>query len=476
MLAVVLPDCNVAVYLDEGGSGELRLRDHTASDNRFITSVPLDKLSFSIQLEGGDLQQSLVASDNDMRLFLSKKRLKKDVSLFASPMVADDKLEGLLVVALPEQGVSPSAVAWQEMAMVARIVQLNLAREDEIGSLQQYNDFISDLMERGRQIDIAATQDEILATIAEVARESMDFDLLTISLKDQEATDSLKVVWSDGKRGALKKGSNFSPEGGYHGAVYLQVQPISAEDMSAGDFSGRFVPDDVGAGRLKSFLGVPVVEAGSAHGTIAIEGSSAGQFSALDMQKLGAISHVFGTALCWVFRYSEIHALATIDGLTELLNSRTFLQRMSEELERDVRYGNEMTMLMLDIDQFKQVNDTHGHLYGDYVIRQTASLIRSSIRVADVAGRLGGEEFGVVIINSDSGSSRKTADRIKQSIADYNFSSDGIEAHITISIGMSEYPVHGKSVKEIVKHADQAMYAVKHSGGNGVKSFNELQK
>ena len=331
-------------------------------------------------------------------------------------------------------------------------------------------------MSRAWQLDITTPRDQIFKIINECARESIDFDRLTISMRDQESGDTLDVVWSKGKRGAMKKGSAFSASGVWHGEVYLQAKALSSDNMADGKYTGRFVPGDLKQAPLKSFIGVPVMEAEAAQGTIALEGTREGQFSAHDLQMLGAISQVFGTALCWFTRYQEIHALATIDGLTELLNSRTFLQRISEELERDVRYGNEMTMLMLDIDNFKLVNDTHGHPFGDYVIRQTAQLIRHSIRVADVAGRLGGEEFGVVIINSDSGSSRKTAERIRQSIADYNFFSDGINSRITISIGMSEYPVHGKSVKEIVKHADQAMYAVKHSGGNGVKSFGELKK
>jgi diguanylate cyclase (GGDEF)-like protein len=219
---------------------------------------------------------------------------------------------------------------------------------------------------------------------------------------------------------------------------------------------------------------VPIIEAGLPKGTLAVESKDIDHYSEKDLQTLSAIAQIYGSALCWADRYQDIHSLATIDGLTELLNSRTFRQRMEEEIERDVRYGSAMTMLMLDIDNFKRVNDSYGHLYGDYVIKQTAQLIRASIRKADVAGRLGGEEFGVVIINSDTGSSRKTAERIRRSISGYKYVNEGIKSRISISIGMSEYPQNGDTIKEIIQHADDAMYHVKHGGGNAVHSYNEL--
>ena len=209
-------------------------------------------------------------------------------------------------------------------------------------------------------------------------------------------------------------------------------------------------------------------------GTLAVESKKIDYYSEKDMQSLSAIAQIYGSALCWADRYQDVHSLATIDGLTQLLNSRSFRQRMEEEIERDARYGSPMTMLMLDIDKFKLVNDTHGHLYGDYVIKQTAQLIRASIRKADVAGRLGGEEFGVVIINSNTDRSRKTAERILHSISKYKYQSEGIKSRISVSVGMSEYPQNGDNIKEIMQHADDAMYHVKHKGGNAVHSYNEL--
>ena len=136
-----------------------------------------------------------------------------------------------------------------------------------------------------------------------------------------------------------------------------------------------------------------------------------------------------------------------------------------------------MTLLMLDLDNFKQTNDKYGHQHGDFVLSQTAQLIRSSIRMTDVPGRLGGEEFGVIIINASKRITRSTAQRIRSSIAEHKFINDGLESRMAISIGMAEYPTDGHNIKELLRKSDEAMYSVKASGGNGVISYSrKLEK
>jgi diguanylate cyclase (GGDEF)-like protein len=165
--------------------------------------------------------------------------------------------------------------------------------------------------------------------------------------------------------------------------------------------------------------------------------------------------------------------MATIDGLTQLLNHGSFLERFGIELERASRYNETTTFLMLDLDNFKRVNDTHGHLFGDYVLWQTSQLVRSCIRKPDIAGRYGGEEFGVIILNSDKQSSLSTAERIRKSLAEYRFENEGATIRISASIGMSEYPTDGDDINALIKCADDAMYLVKRLGGNAVISYSE---
>ena len=471
-----LPGSSAAVYLMGEDGKRLVLAEDNSTNEHFSKKPRLSKLSFDLSAGPPTLPAAMSLAAPDQAVLLSRSARSKGSSLIASPLSADDHFLGLLVVSLESADEKPSKAAWQNVQAAARILQLNLTQESELGDLNQFNDFLTDMVSRSRNLDITGTAPEIMGITAAAAAEILPFNRLTISMRISETGDTLKVVHVAGSPKPMPVGSEFLSQNVCHGEVFRQVKGIALEDMSAGSFEGRFELGDLTKSNFRSFAGVPIIEAGVSKGTLAVESKQAGRYSPNDLHLLTAISQVYGTALCWTMRYQEVHALATVDGLTQLLNSRSFTQRMGEELERDARYGHEMTMLMLDIDDFKLVNDTYGHLYGNYVIKQTARIIRASIRVADVAGRLGGDEFGVVIINSDSNSSRKTAKRIQHSIANYKFDNDGIRSHVTISVGMSEYPEHGATVKDIIKHADEAMYTVKHDGGNGVVSYSELSK
>jgi diguanylate cyclase (GGDEF)-like protein len=160
-----------------------------------------------------------------------------------------------------------------------------------------------------------------------------------------------------------------------------------------------------------------------------------------------------------------------IDGLTGIYNHRAFKERLQVEIERCRRYGNNLTLLILDLDKFKRINDTYGHLQGDYVLKKCASIIRSSVRTIDTVARYGGEEFAVILINADKKGCLQTADRICSNIQSYQFNHNGMTEQITISIGMSEYPTDGEDGQAITANADIAMYQAKRAGGNRVMSY-----
>ena len=122
------------------------------------------------------------------------------------------------------------------------------------------------------------------------------------------------------------------------------------------------------------------------------------------------------------------------------------------------------------------MNDTLGHQYGDYVIQTVSKILQDNVRAVDVVARYGGEEFAVILINTTAVMSNMVAKRIVDNIADYKFSMDGVDTRLTISGGMSEYPTHAENVKELIEMADQAMYATKQKGGNGIIIHNEDEK
>ena len=157
------------------------------------------------------------------------------------------------------------------------------------------------------------------------------------------------------------------------------------------------------------------------------------------------------------------------DGMTGLLNHKFFEKRLNEEIERSDRYKEKITLLFLDLDNFKRINDTYGHQFGDYVLKVTASIIEDNVRNIDIVSRYGGEEFSVILINANKEDSLKTAERIRNQIEEYEFIEEKISEHLTISIGMGEFPVDAKNQEDLIRYSDRRMYVAKEDGRNCIR-------
>jgi len=161
--------------------------------------------------------------------------------------------------------------------------------------------------------------------------------------------------------------------------------------------------------------------------------------------------------------------LSTKDELTDLYNRRYFMESAEREIAGAARYGQALTLLMLDLDFFKQINDSHGHPAGDEVLIQTARLLQSSIRKCDVACRYGGEEFAVIMPNTPLPNARVFCERLRREIEKTMVGYDSIQIQFTVSIGLAEYCQDiDTSIAQLIKRADDGLYAAKQQGRNRV--------
>ena len=162
---------------------------------------------------------------------------------------------------------------------------------------------------------------------------------------------------------------------------------------------------------------------------------------------------------------AELERMIRIDPLTKIYNKATIEELLKREIENAKRYKEPLSVLMIDIDDFKHINDTYGHLVGDNVLRELAHVIRKNLRKGDLAGRYGGEEFTVVLPRTDLKTAKIIAERIRRSIEDYLFP-DSI--HITVSIGVSQLQMESETSESLLKRADDALYTAKREGKNRV--------
>src|SRR5262249_48726760 len=162
-------------------------------------------------------------------------------------------------------------------------------------------------------------------------------------------------------------------------------------------------------------------------------------------------------------------ALSVTDDLTHLYNSRYLNQVLRRETKRASRSGRPLSLLFIDLDGFKAVNDTHGHLYGSRALVEAAAVIRSSARETDMVARFGGDEFALVLPDTRAEGAFAVRERIRDRLAEFRFlTGDGVDLHLTASVCGATLPDLAASADELVEAADKAMYQVKESGKNGI--------
>lgn len=178
------------------------------------------------------------------------------------------------------------------------------------------------------------------------------------------------------------------------------------------------------------------------------------------------------------YLYSETEYLSVTDGLTGLYNRRHFDANVEREFLRTRRYPADLSLALIDIDYFKKINDTYGHQYGDYVLKELSEIVSSSFRKTDMVYRYGGEEIAVILTGTSLENSGIPLDRLLAKIANHKFIYDGEETNLTVSMGVSSNVADVASQKELVEHADKALYKAKQCGRNRVVkySYDECDK
>ena len=168
----------------------------------------------------------------------------------------------------------------------------------------------------------------------------------------------------------------------------------------------------------------------------------------------------------------ELRRQAVMDSLTDLFNRRHFLELAARELQRSKRYGDELSLIMLDADKFKEVNDTYGHSVGDFVLKSLASIGKSTLRDVDIFGRLGGEEFAVLLPSTSLEKAMVVAEKLRAAVVGVVAPTEKKKLRVTVSLGVTSLRKDTKDVDMMLKEADVALYSAKGKGRNRVEVFN----
>lgn len=299
----------------------------------------------------------------------------------------------------------------------------------------------------GRAADIAEAEKGSIMLFDETNEE-----LVVQVVRGIDAVTEQKILNGEIECKRLKRGEGIA------GTVAGTGEPLVVNDVREGS---AFV--DSNTSRVSSILCVPLRVHGDVIGVLNITNKIKGkQFSEDDLQIIQQVADQAAVAI----HNARLYEMAVTDSLTRLYIRRHLFQRLAEELRRARRYGHPISVLMIDIDHFKRLNDTFGHPCGDKVLVEVSRILKRSVRETDLVGRYGGEEFCLVLPETDAEGAVIVADRVHSSLAALDFQWDGTPITVTVSGGIASFPEQASAMEAVIACADAALYHSKRNGRN----------
>jgi diguanylate cyclase (GGDEF)-like protein len=351
---------------------------------------------------------------------------------------------------------------------ILRKFKKNQEQEIQIIELNKTLHNLSILYNISQAVNFIDDLKRLISVILDKAIETVNAEKGSLMLYDPaDNTLQVKVVYGlkdkqheDDINNGLVECQKMKPESGIAGKVYTEKKSIitnlGGQDPRFNQLSNN--------NNVSSLICVPLIAKGECIGIINITNKKNGKlFNKKDLEFVEALANQAAIAV----DNAQLYELATKDGLTKLYIHRHFYFLLESEIKRVQRYHHVLSLLMMDIDNFKAVNDSYGHLVGDMVLKEIANVIQKTIRHVDIPARYGGEEFTVILPETPVLSGVIIAERLRKKISEISVKVD--DNHYvtpTVSIGISEFPNSGEGIKDLIDKADKALYVSKENGKN----------
>jgi diguanylate cyclase (GGDEF)-like protein len=309
---------------------------------------------------------------------------------------------------------------------------------------------------------------ELFDGVMNVIGESLKVDEYCLMLID-EPSRQLVIRTSHGMREDLLLNANVSVGVGVSGKVAQSGEILHLPDISQVRDFFYYQGSNITQG---SFLGVPLkLRNGKVIGVLNAHKPAPHAFSENDIRFFSAVAEHVAVAVEHALAYQQTKELSNRDELTNLYNRRYFFERFEKEVERAKRYERILSLIMIDIDHFKNYNDSFGHLMGDALLQKLAQIMEQNLRKADVLARYGGEEFFILLPETDKEQARQVAEKLRRTVEEYDFHADRTELQkgkVTITLGLASLPRDALEALSLLDLADKALYFGKAQGRNRV--------
>jgi diguanylate cyclase (GGDEF)-like protein len=332
------------------------------------------------------------------------------------------------------------------------------------------SDELETLIDIGKALTSHLTLNDVYRVVMQKVSNLLRPQAWSLLIVDERTRElSFEIVVSPAA--AQLQGTRLQPGEGIAGWVAENGLPLLVPEVAKDERFASHIDQRIGF-VTHSIVCVPLISRQRTIGVIQLlNGLGQGEFSEQDQRILATIADFTAIAIENSRLMAKVHDLTITDDLTGLYNCRHFQTLCEYEMERARRYGTNLSLVFLDLDHFKLVNDSYGHLTGSRLLQEVGQLFRANIRKVDYAARYGGDEFVFLMPTTAKEGALGMATNLLAALRRAEFRSDGGDPiKVTASLGIATYPTNSASLGELVKHADEAMYAVKRSTRNSVSS------
>jgi diguanylate cyclase (GGDEF)-like protein len=334
---------------------------------------------------------------------------------------------------------------------------------DELSELRQRHAELEVVCDTIRDVTSTLAMGEVLQRLLQRILRHLSAEIGSILLVESDR--SMVIAVAHGLPQYVIKQTRLQPGEGVSGYVAATGRSLLVEDIEA---DARFQRRNHERYYTHSLLSAPIILQDTVRGVINVNNKATReQFSQADLHLLETIAAHAAVALQNAERYEELLHRAQCDALTGLANHGHFWSSLEVEVQRANRYARELSVVMIDVDLFKDFNDRNGHMGGDEALATIARLIQERCRSSDLAARYGGEEFAVVLPETSLEGALSFGEKIRQSVEEEPFGRDRAQ-RLTISVGVSNFPADGEGARSLVEAADQQLYRAKSEGRDRV--------
>lgn len=343
----------------------------------------------------------------------------------------------------------------------------NRALKSNLCNLKQERDFFEEV---SKTLTSTLDLNNILSTIMNKAKKLIKAEAWSFLLIDQETGD-LVFEKTSAKKDDKKKNKKIRMKigEGIAGWVARELIPVVVPDVSADPRFSSKVDKQITL-KTKTIMCVPIKSKGNILGVLEIVNKTTNEpFTKDDLNLILRIVDHAAIAIERASLYQKMEELSVTDDLTKLFNTRYLDRTLEIEINRSNRHHTSLSLIFMDVDHFKTINDNYGHLVGSKLLVEMGQLLIKCLRTVDIVARYGGDEFVIVLPQTPPDNAIQIAERIRRSIEHNVFlKKDGYSLKMTASFGVASYPESAKSKEELLRLADEAMYRVKYQTRNGV--------